>query len=130
MPSPMEKVLGRPIRAVGHIPGTDRGEESQVRYVSYDGAQTPKKVFRQIIQSVDPPLPTRGGVMLEPCLLHAPDGTYLCCLYYHGDTLGWQRQIEQGAKKLGLLTARIEQGTLVLSDGRRLSLSECHAEFK
>ena len=129
MVSPMEKILGGSIAKKGKIPGSSSEEAERVRYVSFDGKKAPKKLFREVTGRIDPLVPTAGTVMLEPCVITTPDGTHLYALYYHGDVAGWQRQIEEGAKELGLVTAKIEAQTLVLSDGRQFALSECQIKF-
>jgi hypothetical protein len=130
MASPMEKILGKgPIETERKIPGSVSTEAEQVRYVSFDGVQAPNTLFRQVTRRINPPLMTGGGVVLEGCVITTPDGTHLYCLYYHGDVAGWQKQIEAGAKELGLVTAKIDHQTFTLSDGRLFPLSECQAQF-
>lgn len=129
MVSPMEKILGGSLGRKGRIPGSSSDEAERVRYVSFDGKKAPQKLFREVTRRIEPLLPTAGTVMLEPCVLTTPDGTHLYALYYHGDIAGWQRQIEEGAKELGLITAKIEEQSLVFSDGRRFALTDCHAQF-
>lgn len=128
MVSPMEKILGGSIGKKGKIPGS--GDEAErVRYVSFDGKKSPKKLFREVTGRIDPIVPTAGSVMLEPCVITTPDGTHLYALYYKGDIAGWQRQIEEGAKELGLVTAKLIEQMLVLSDSRRFPLDECEIQF-
>jgi hypothetical protein len=129
MVSPMEKILGGAIGKKGKIPGSSGDEGERVRYVSFDGKKAPKKLFREVTGRIDPLVPTAGTVMLEPCVITTPDGTHLYALYYQGDIAGWQRQIEEGAKELGFVTAKIEEQMFVLSDGRRFALSECQVQF-
>jgi hypothetical protein len=129
MVSPMEKILGGPIGKKDKIPGTGSDEAERIRYVSFDGKKAPKKLFRAVTGRIEPLVPTEGTVMLEPCVITTPDGTHLYPLYFHGDIAGWQRQIEEGAKELGLVTAKIEDQALVLSDGRRFALGDCQAQF-
>lgn len=129
MVSPMEKILG-PLQKKGTIPGAGSSSEAErVRYASFDGKKAPKKLFRDVTGRIEPLVPTSGTVTLEPGVMKTPDGTYLFAMRYHGDIAGWQRQIEQGAKELGLVTAKIEGQTLVLSDGRQFALSECPVQF-
>lgn len=126
----MEKILGK--RSLDYertVPGTAGDEAEKVRYVSFDGAQSPSSLFRQVTRRINPPLMSGGGVVLEGCFITTPDSTHFYCLSYHGDIAGWQRQIEGGAKELGLVTAKIGEQTLVLSDGRQFALSECQIQF-
>jgi len=48
---------------------------------------------------------------------------------YHGDLVGWGKDIEEGAKGLGLLLAYIESDKFIISDGRSFPLSECEIKF-
>lgn len=130
MTNHMEKILGKgPIETERKIPGTGMDESEKVRYVSFDGKEQPSRLFRQVTRRIDPPLMTGGGVVLEGCVLKAPDGTSFYSLYYHGDIAGWQRQIESGARELDLLTAKVEREKLVLSDGREFALADCEVQF-
>lgn len=129
MVSPMEKILGKgSLEYERKVPGTT-GDTEKVRYVSFDGVQSPSGLFRQVTRRITPPLMTGGGVVLEGCFIKTPDSTHFYCLCYHGDVAGWQRQIEEGAKDLGLITAKLEEQTLVLSDGRSFALSDCQVQF-
>lgn len=128
MPS-MEEILGQPIERERAVPGTRPGESEKVRYVSFREPVTPSDVLREIPWKVKPPLPKRGGVVLEGCIVTLPDGTHLCALSYHGDVEGWQKQIEQGAQDLGLVSARLDPDTLHLSDGRSVPLDACTIEL-
>ena len=126
----MEKILGKgSLEYERRIPGTGEDEAEKVRYVSFDGVQAPSGLFRQVTRRITPPLMSGGGVVLEGCFITTPDGTHFYCLCYHGDIAGWQRQIEEGAKELGLVTANIQGQTLLLSDGRQFALSECQVRF-
>lgn len=127
MPS-MEDILG-PIERESKVPGTRPGESQKVRYISFHAPRTPSDVFREVTRAVEPPLPKRGGVVLEGCIATLPDGLRLYALSFHGDVEGWQRQIEEGARMLGLISARLEDEVLHLSDGRSIPLSACKVEL-
>lgn len=130
MSSSMEKILGKgSLESERRIPGVIGNETEKVRYVSFDGVQAPSALFRQVSRRINPPLMSGGGVMLEGVTIKTPDGTHFYCLYYHGDVEGWQRQIEEGAKELGLITAKIQEQSLVASHGRQFSLNECQVQF-
>lgn len=130
MPRSIEDILGRgPIQKERTIPGTQSGEGDSVRYVSFDTNDIPAKVFRNVTRKIDPPLMSGGGIVLEGCIITLPDTTSLYPLVFHGDIAGWQRQIEEGAHALGLLSAKILDDKIVLSDGREVSLADCHVEF-
>ncbi len=111
------------------VPGTRPGSAEQVRYVSYDrGSQRPVDLFEQVVLVAGGAIAKEGGVVLDPVVATAPDATSFYALSYHGDISGWRQQIEDGAKALGFLTARVQGGTLILSDGRSYDLSVCHFE--
>ncbi|WP_096484359.1 hypothetical protein [Methylorubrum populi] len=67
--------------------------------------------------------------MLEGCILTLPDGLRFCALSFHREVEAWQRQIEEGARMLGLVSARLEDEVLHLSDGRSIPLRDCKVEF-
>lgn len=50
-------------------------------------------------------------------------------MVYHGDLVGWKKDIEEGADGLNLLLAKIEGKQFIISDGRVFLLSECKVEF-
>ncbi len=68
-------------------------------------------------------------MILEGCRIHLPDGAVFYPLRLNGDLSAWQRQIEEGARQLALLSAKVVGDTLVVSDGRRIPLTECRVEF-
>lgn len=127
MPS-MEEILG-PIELERKVPGTRPGESAKVRYVSFQEPNRPSDVFREVTRAVKPPLPQGGGVVLQGCILTLPDGLRFYALSFHIDVEGWQRQIEEGARMLGLVSARLENEVLHLSDGRSILLADCKIEF-
>jgi hypothetical protein len=83
-----------------------------------------------VTRKIQPRLPKRGGVMLEGCNITVPDGTKFFALVFHADLDGWQRQIEGGARELGLLSARIDGDDFIVSDGRSFPLSACDVQFE
>ncbi|MDV2987562.1 UNVERIFIED_CONTAM: hypothetical protein Q9R58_24960 [Methylobacteriaceae bacterium AG10] len=127
MPS-IEEILG-PIEREPKVPGTRPGESEKVRYISFQEPRTPDDVFEEVPWVVEPPLPKRGGVILEGCILTLPDGLQFCALLFHSDIEAWQRQIEEGARMLGLVSARLEDEVLHLSDGRSIPLADCKVEL-
>ena len=130
MPKSFEEILGRgPIQQERTIPGTQPGEADTVRYVSFGPNEKPAKVFRTVTTKIDPPFLSDGGCVLEGCIITLPDKTSLYPLAFHGDVVGWQRQIEGGARALGLLFGKILDDRIVLSDGREISLANCDIEF-
>src|ERR1700722_3743748 len=112
------------------IPGTVPVAGQEVIYFSDDGINPPNVQFRNVTRRINPPLPSSGGASEGGCDIHLPDGLLFRAIFYHGDTENWKRQIEFGAKDLNLLTAIISDNKLLISDGRKIPLSECTIEFK
>ena len=54
---------------------------------------------------------------------------YFYALTYHGDLIGWKKDIEEGAKAYGSLLATIEEENFILNDGRVFNLSACQINF-
>ncbi|SMF97945.1 hypothetical protein BSIN_5357 [Burkholderia singularis] len=63
------------------------------------------------------------------CHITLPDGQTFHAIGYHGDLVGWRKDIELGANGLNVLLARIKDGQFVVSDGRAVSLNDCKIEF-
>ncbi len=120
------------------IPGLHPVEWREFRYVLDDGndyfmgksRQSRKQsLFDKIAGQIQPPIPQNGGVITENCKLWLPTEELFHGLSYKGDIEGWKRQIEEGAKQLGLLSAKIEDNKIQLSDNRSYNLSDCRVEF-
>lgn len=132
MNSEMERILGPDaVESERQIPGTRPGESNSVRYVSLAPGETPSAVYTTVVRAIEPPLVTSGGAMLEGCLVTVPDvgQTAFYPLVFNGDLAAWQQQIEQGAHRLGRLSAAIVGSEIVLSDGRTFRLNDCRIEF-
>lgn len=130
MSKSIEEILALgPIQEKRAIPGTQPGEADNVRYVSFRSKDLPAKIFRSVTRKIDPPIMTGGGVLLEGCIITLPDTTSMYPLVFHGDLAGWQRQIEEGAHALGLVSAKIQNDKIALSDGREFNLADCSVEF-
>ena len=87
----IKDILG-PIEREPKVPGTRPGESAKVRYVSFQELDRPSDVFREVTRAVKPPVPKRGGVVLQGCIVTLPDGLRLYALSFHSDVEGWQRQ--------------------------------------
>lgn len=113
------------------IPGTTPVEWREHRYVSDDGNDkfVGKGFFDKLTNIIEPSIPTSGGAITENCKLWLPSGELLHALSYKGDIEGWRKQIEQGAKELGLFTGKIIDNKIILSDNRTYDLSDCRVEF-
>ena len=128
MVSDLERILGAEIQRERYIPGTRPGQGATTRYIELQSGKPPA-VLHRVIRAVDPTIPRSGAVITEPCVLTLPDGTRRFAVSYHGDVVGWQRQITIGAETLDIAVARVEGETLRLSDGRRYPLSDCQAQL-
>jgi len=120
------------------IAGLHPEEWREYRYVADDGndyfakksKQSRKQsLFHKITSKIDPPIPQSGGAMSENCKLWLPTNELFHALSYKGDIEGWRKQIEQGAEQLGLLTGKIVENNIELSDDRHYALSDCKVEF-
>jgi hypothetical protein len=81
-----------------------------------------------VVRRISPPLIKQGAAILNNFILTTPDGIAFYALTYHGDP-AWQRQIELGAVDLGLLTAKIADGSnFVISNGLTYPLADCTVE--
>lgn len=130
MPKSIEDILGPgSFQNERAIPGTQPGEADKVLYVSFHSKDLPAKIFRNVTRKINPPLMTGGGVVLEGCIITLPDTTSMYPLMFHGDLAGWQRQIEEGAHALGLVSAKIQNDKIAISDGREFNLADCRVEF-
>ena len=121
-------------RIIPGLPPLEEGRE--YRYVADDGndyfvkksRQSRKQsLFGKITTLI--PISQYGGAMAENCKLWLPTNELFHALSYRGDIDGWRKQIELGAEQLGLLTGKIVEDNIELSDGRVYALSECKVEF-
>ena len=127
MAKSIEDILG-PFARDRPLPGTRPGRADKVRYVSFDRSKRPDELFTTVVQRISPPLIKQGAAILENFILTTPDGTAFYPLTYHGDP-AWPQQIELGAAELGLVTAKIADGTnFVVSDGRTFPIANCAVE--
>lgn len=119
-----------------HIPGTIKVEEREFLYVADNGEDfftkkrlTIKKpsLFEKVTSMFN--IAQSGGVISENCKLWLPTNELFHGLSYKGDIEGWRKQIEQGAEQLDLLTGKISENNIELSDGRVYALSDCKIEF-
>jgi hypothetical protein len=150
----VEKVIGRHILSKDElkVPGTNYTDKRKILYFSDNGKKHKFKTqFFKLMMFAKPSHATHGGGMEQGCKITIPDGLVFHAFSYGGDLDGWRKNIEIGAKGLGLLLAWIEgdQFTLdeqgyylpktdkkyfdnnkfVISDGRSFMLSECKIEM-
>ena len=127
----LEDIVGGKIEQEGAraIPGVLPIEGQQVIYFSDDGNNSLRKQFSAITCFVDPPNAKCGGVNDRGCQIVPPNGPAFYAISYHGDLDGWRRDIEAGAKGLGLLLACIENEKFVISTGESIPLKDCKIAF-
>jgi hypothetical protein len=127
----LERILGRKLERADArvVPGTDGASTREAIYFSDDGKSKFGKQFKNITCFTDPPNATYGAINEAGCDITPPEGPLFHAVIYHGDLSGWRKDIEEGAKGLGLLLARIEGDQFVISDGRSFPLSECKIDF-
>lgn len=107
------------------LPGTRSQDIGKVIYVLLQDHADSYDAFDELFLSVSPPIGTHGAVLVEDWLVRTPPGEIFYPLFFHGDVEGWRRQIELGAKQLGLKSARIEDDDFLVSGGPEFPLSEC-----
>ncbi len=130
MTNQMEQLLGLgPLSRTRHIAGSEADAEREVRYVVEPMNEEFPTLFNKLVRHVSPPIAKQGGVVIEGCKLTLPTGEQFQAVSYRGDIEGWRRQIEQGAAAMHLLTGRIAEETLVLTDGRSYRLADCEISF-
>lgn len=111
------------------IPGVFKKDGAEVIYFSAPPKGNHRKQFRSITNYTNPPFAKFGGVNESGCCIVLPDGTSFHSLTYHGDLVGWKKDIEEGAKSQGSLLAQIDGRYLHLFDGRTIELNTCTINF-
>lgn len=127
----LERILGGELekKHAGVIPGVEKASTREVIYFSDDGKNKFKKQFKKITCFTEQPNATCGGINEAGCNITPPDGPLFHAVVYHGDLVGWKKDIEEGANGLNLLLAKVEGKYFIISDGRVFLLSECKVEF-
>jgi len=127
----LEKILGGKIEQLGQrsVPGMTPVDGVEIIYYQDDKRTTPKKLFKSFLDGLSFREAKFGGRVSDSCSVLSPDGLLFRAMSYHGDLAGWRKDIEEGARGLGLLLAKIEGDQFVISDGRSFPLSECKIEF-
>ncbi|MDR3411395.1 MAG: hypothetical protein P4L87_10725 [Formivibrio sp.] len=129
--SRLERVLGGRLEKVSErtIPGEIAVDGVEFIYFSDDEKNKLRRQFRNLTESCDPPNANFGGVNDRGCTIKIPTGEHFHAIGYHGDIEGWRKDIESAAADLGLLLASISGNCLVISDGRKVRLTDCDVEF-
>ncbi|SFD74055.1 hypothetical protein SAMN04489722_1243 [Algibacter lectus] len=113
------------------IPGKIIIENSEVKYISDDGndnfVNNKNGLFDLITSQFE--IAKYGGIISENCKLTLPNGELFHSLSYRGDIEGWREEIDLGAEKLKLITGKVINDKIELSDGRNFKLSDCKIEF-
>ncbi|MCH4550769.1 hypothetical protein MK632_34245 [Rhizobium changzhiense] len=127
----LERILGGKFerRNARVIPGTQSVDGIEFSYFSDDGKNKFAKQFKNLTRNIEPRAATRGGLNESGCRITPPGGPLFHAIEYHGDVEGWRKDVNTGANGLGLLLARIEDGSFIISDGRSFPLSECLVDF-
>ena len=121
----------------GHIPGVIKVEGREFLYIADDGEDffRKKKGSKVKKESLFSKLTSlffmakEGGALTENCKIWLPTNELFHGLSYKGDIEGWRKGITLGATQLGLLTAKIAEGNIEISDGRVYALSDCKVEL-
>jgi hypothetical protein len=108
------------------VPGAVAVDGREVIYVEERGNEPFIALFRRMVRHVDPPLPQEGRAVLEGRQLLLPTGQAFQAISYGGDIEGWRQQVNEGARALNLVLGRINEGTLMLEDGRSFELAACY----
>lgn len=111
------------------VPGSNPATGHEVVYFSDDGSRTPREQFYRLTRQVNPPHLKTGGANERGCKITIPDGTAFYAMSYHGDIDGWRKQVAQGARELGILTATVDGQLFLISDLREFDISCCFVEF-
>lgn len=120
-----------------HIPGVIKVEGREFLYITDDGEDffRKKKGSKVKKESLFSKLTSlffmakEGGALTENCKIWLPTNELFHGLSYKGDIEGWRKGITLGATHLGLLTAKIAEGNIEVSDGRSYALSDCKVEL-
>lgn len=124
----MERALGEKIEPLAeqHMPGLVVSSTVGVVYFQDDGQHGLYEQFDRLTERVAPSLAQHGGVATTRHTLTLPTGQIFHALRYRGDLEGWRRQIEEGARILGVTLGSICNGAdFELSDGRVFALADC-----
>jgi hypothetical protein len=125
----LEKTIDGYIQRERKLPGTVHIDGKEFIYFADNGAGDFRKQFLTLITKIKPSHQREGGVISQACRIHLPDGSLFHGISYRGDIEGWRQQIEDGAKELGVLLAKIQDDRIVFSDGRSAALGDCVLEI-
>jgi hypothetical protein len=129
MENQMEKILGGPIGLGKEIPGTVVIEGKEFVYFLDNGKASLREQFKALTQFTNPPNAKNGGVNTQGARIILPDDSTFYAIAYHGDIVGWRKDIQEGAEGLGVLLGKIESNNIAISDGRSIPLSDCKVVF-
>jgi hypothetical protein len=105
--------------------GLDEGGDVGVLLVEESPGKTKQVLFDEVTTFAEPPSAKSGGVVEAGIRLRVPDGRSFFAVQIRGDLKGWQHDIAVGAGANGLCVAKIENGSVFVSDGQVFSIGQC-----
>jgi len=123
----IEQILGGSVTPFDQepLPGTLESAQSIVIYVQDRPNLSVASQLTEVSRRISPPHIKHGSAGATMHALVLPGGMLLHAFKCTGDLASWPAQIEEGASELGLVTGRIENQSIVLSNGTSFKLSEC-----
>ncbi|WP_081275091.1 hypothetical protein [Xanthomonas graminis] len=127
----LEKIFGGEIERLDarRIPGLVPVDGVEVVYYQDDKRMKSSSLFKTFLDGLSDRSAKSGGRVSDSCSITSPDNLLFRAMSYHGDIVGWRKDVEAAAKGLGLLLARVEGDNFVVADGRHYPLSECKIDF-
>lgn len=111
------------------LPGTIPISGKEFLYFQDNGEKDIGKQILALAAKIKPHIPKGGGIISQASRIRLSDGMLFHGISYRGDIEGWRRQMEEGAKALDLLLAKIHGESIVISDGRSVALADCEIEI-
>lgn len=111
------------------IPGTVQVSGRNFKYVQAINKKEFEYQFPKITSYGMSEMPKSGGMISENTEILLPDGTLMFGVSYKGDLNGWENKIKDFCATLNLLHGEICVASLILSDGKIVSLSKCSICF-
>jgi hypothetical protein len=108
--------------------GLEVSEYIGVLLVEERPGKTKQVLFDEVTTFAEPPSAKLGGVVEAGVRLKAPDGRSFFAVQIRGDLKGWQHDIAVGASANGVCVAKLESGSVIVSDGKVFSIGQCTIE--
>jgi hypothetical protein len=129
MKNTIEEILGvKSLSGDREIPGTHTVEGREYCYFEC-ADENCELIFQRLVRAITPAIPTDGGAITGGCELTLPDGRKFHAMSYKGDLLGWRMQIERGAEYLEIVTAKLVEDNLVVTNSEEIPLAICKPRF-